>query len=409
MNDFVIKNARVVTPGRIIEKGGVAVKNGIISRVFGENEKADDATCVVDASNKWLFPGFVDLHNDAIEKEIEPRPNALFPPEIALFSLESRLLCHGITTIFHSLSFVEAESEVRNLNNIMMHIDGINRVKKYGSIRHFIHARYEVPDIAFFPVITELIEKRMVQLLSFMDHTPGQGQYKNVDNYRFYLRNDREKTGEEIRQIIESKIKKAKNSEIFNYMTRLRDIAEKHGIPIASHDDDSSEKVRFMKEFGVKISEFPVDIETAMAAKSMSQHVILGAPNVVRGMSNTGNLRAADAIENNAADSLCSDYHPSSMLHAVFILHNRHGLAIDRAVNMVSLNPAKAVGIDDSVGSVECGKTADMILVDEIDGMPVVEQVFVGGIRVLKKREMRINHGFHEWNNISKKENAFAF
>jgi alpha-D-ribose 1-methylphosphonate 5-triphosphate diphosphatase len=409
MKSFIIENANIVLPDSIIYNGSIAVQNGIITVIAKKDENIDLDLTRINAGCKWLFPGLIDLHNDAIEKEIEPRPNALFPMEIALFSLESRLLCHGITTIFHSLSFVEAESNVRNLQNIMNHIEGINRVKKHGSIRHFIHARYEIPDIAFYPIIDEMIDKDMIQLLSFMDHTPGQGQYKDVSYYRQYLRDDKKKTQDEINKIVAMKKEKSTNPKIIDYLCKLKDKALKHGLIIASHDDDSEEKILFMKKMGVTISEFPVNIETALAARKHGQHIILGAPNVIRGGSNTGNMKAIDAILNNAADSLCSDYHPSSMLHSIFMLHRKYDMCLARAVNMVSLNPAKALKLDETIGSIECGKIADIILVREIDQIPVVEEVFVGGVQVLKKREIEADHGFYDWNKINKLENAIVF
>jgi len=152
----------------------------------------------------------------------------------------------------------------------------------------------------------------------------------------------------------------------------------RNNIPIASHDDDTAEKVDVMHQMGAQISEFPLTLEAAKRAKELGMTVSMGAPNVVRGGSSTGNLSAQEAMRKGLVEVLCSDYNPTSMLYAPFVLAKKGLLRLSEAVNMVSLNPAKAIGMD-TVGSIEVGKRADMVLIDEMDGIPLVLKTIVNG------------------------------
>lgn len=388
MNNFIIENARVVTPEFVIDKGCVCINDGNINYI-GESIDNRGDMGRIDGQGMWLLPGIIDIHNDAIEKEIEPRPDAFLPLEIAMFSLENRLLTHGVTAIYHSLSFIDGVSGVRRHGKIISNVEGINRLKKSGLIRHFIHARYEITEKNFCQVLIELMEKGNIQLLSFMDHTPGQGQYKKIEVFEEYTEKSNNIDREEVKKIVKDRIEKSKDKQILEFMNLVAEKAKQLNIPIASHDDDSPDKVMFMKNKGVTISEFPINIESAQAATKEGQHVVIGAPNIIRGFSNSGNMRAIDAVQGGSANILCSDYVPSSILHAIYILHYKYGIKINEAVNMASLNAAKAVGVDEDLGSIELGKQADLILVREMGGIPFVEQMFVGGKSVFKIEKKR--------------------
>jgi alpha-D-ribose 1-methylphosphonate 5-triphosphate diphosphatase len=153
-------------------------------------------------------------------------------------------------------------------------------------------------------------------------------------------------------------------------------------IPMASHDDDSEEKIRWLKEMNINISEFPVNVDAACAARQSGIHVCLGAPNVLRGNSHSKNLSARDAVSSGYGDILCSDYSSMTILHAVFTLHKHDILPLHEAVNMASINPAKAVGISDKTGSIEEGKEADLIMVDTGEEIPRIVKTFVAGREV---------------------------
>gem|GEM_PF-6205124 len=178
-------------PDRVIENCRILISDGLISKVTGcEEIGADRETTIIDAAGKYIFPGFVDLHCDAIEKEIEPRPNTLFPTGISFRELEKKLAGQGVTTVFHSISFAEGELGLRS-NAMAARI--IKQIKKdtaqYSLIRNRIHVRFEISNMSAGEMIAALIRRRVFDLLSFMDHTPGRGQYQKVEDYRAYLAN----------------------------------------------------------------------------------------------------------------------------------------------------------------------------------------------------------------------------
>jgi len=391
MSKILIKNVNIVLKNYIIYNGSVLIKDDIFSVITRSNINICDVNAtIIDGTNKWLLPGLIDLHNDAIEKEIEPRPLAILPFEPAFFSLENRLLINGVTTIFHSISFIDEKDGIRSKSNLKKIIQGIHKVSECALIRHYVHARYEVIDIDLCMFLINLIDKGYIQLLSFMDHSPGQGQYKNADYLRIYLSKHEKKSDKEIDEIIKLRInkKETNNNGIYNSLLKLKEKAKELNIPIASHDDDSEQKIDDMIELGVNISEFPIDVETACYAKKRGMHVIGGAPNVIRGESTSGNMKVIEGIENNTIDIICSDYLPSGMLNAIFILKNKYKLHFCTAVNMVSYNPAIAVNLDHVIGAIEEGKKADCILVNEFNGLPHVEKVIIDGRLVLDKNEL---------------------
>jgi alpha-D-ribose 1-methylphosphonate 5-triphosphate diphosphatase len=387
VNSHMIFNVKIVTPAEVIENGAVFVQDELIVSVErGQSKKISKGLHCIDGQGRWLIPGIIDIHNDSIEREIEPRPNALIPMEIALFSLESRLVSHGITSVYHSLAFMEGETAVRTAPMVVANVREINDLKQHGLIRHNVHARYDMTESGFYAILTGMIEAEQVQLVSFIDHTPGQGQYKQIDVFRDYYRKKHPHLDEAaVNSLIEKRQSKTQTADAVHLIDMIAERACKYNIPIASHDDDSCEKVAFMRERGVTISEFPIDLKTAVTAASKGMHVVVGAPNIIRGRSNSGNMRAIEAIAHNAAHILCSDYMSSSILHAVFQLHHRHGLGIVDAVNMATINPARAMRADQRLGSIEPGKAADMILINETAGIPFVDRVFVNGFAVLHK------------------------
>jgi alpha-D-ribose 1-methylphosphonate 5-triphosphate diphosphatase len=378
LDGFVITNAKVVTPEGVREGVSVKVENG---RIAGIGEGASQGAREIDADGNILFPGFVDMHSDAIEKGIEPRPNTFFPVDIAVFELDKKIASCGITTMFHSLSFAELEVGLRNNNTAAGIIREINRFREKLKVNTRIHARFEITDHGAVPFLEELIRDSQIDLFSLMDHSPGQGQFKDILSFKNYYGPVYAKSDAEMDDIIERKLQ-AKKSHASRDIAHLLGICREHGIGVASHDDDSREKIQWLKEMDIGMTEFPINMAAVQAAHELGIRVCLGSPNVVRGQSSSSNLDAREAVRRGYGDILCSDYAPMTLLHAVFALE-RHGiLPIHEAAKMVSLNPARAVGIADHTGSLEAGKDADMVLVDCSDGFPRVMKTFVAGREV---------------------------
>ena len=375
---FVIINAHVVTPEGVRHNASLQVEDGRIVKIA---DSALNGSRVIDATGNFLFPGFIDIHSDAIEKGIEPRPNTFFPVDIAVYELDKKIASCGITTMYHSLSFAELEVGLRNNNTAAGIIREINKLLKKLKVNTKIHARFEITDLGAVPFLQGLIEDEQINLFSFMDHSPGQGQFRDILSFKSYYGPVYAKSDAEMDHIIERKLE-AKKSHAPVIIADMIKICREHDIAIASHDDDSREKIHWLKEMNIGMTEFPVNIEAIRAAKELGVSICLGSPNVVRGQSQAKNLSAREAISWGFGDILCSDYSPMTLLHAVLTLERLGILPLHEALKMVSLNPARAVGIALETGSLEVGKAADMVLVDHSDDFPRVLKTFVGGREV---------------------------
>lgn len=353
----MIINAKIVTPKEVINNGCVLIKNGVIECIEECSRSYVRSDCTVfDAKGKWLLPGIIDLSSDALNKEIEPIRDFFMPLKMAFFSLENRLLLHGITSTYHAIEFNDDAIDIKTTDKIISNIKGIISLKKYGLLRHYINLRYDITGKKFCSQLMEMIDSDCINLISLIDNT------KKKENYDIEDADDK------------------KDLQILDFIDLLAEKSKKHHIPMASRYDDSHEKVSSMKSTGITFSEFRVDVKVAEAAKE-SQYVVVGAPNIVNEESGNGDIDTIEAVKNGYVNVLCSDYVPSSVIHAIFILHYKHGVKIYDAVNMATINSAKAAGIDDRFGSIECGKHADLILVG--DRIPFVDQMFVNGKRVL--------------------------
>ena len=377
-DSFVIVNAQVVTPEGVLQNASLQVEDGRIAVIREGSLKGGRE---IDAAGNFLFPGFVDMHSDAIEKGIEPRPNTFFPVDIAVYELDKKIAACGITTMYHSLSFAELEVGLRNNNTAARIIREINKLQHKLKVNTKIHERFEITDLGAVPFLEDLIRDEQINLFSFMDHSPGQGQFRDILSFKSYYGPVYAKTDSEMDQIIERKLE-AKKNHASAMIAKLIEICRQHGIAIASHDDDSREKITWLKEMNIGMTEFPVNLEAIHTAHELGVSVCLGSPNVLRGQSQAKNLSAREAIDSGFGDILCSDYSPMTMLHAVGTLTKLGILPLHEAIKMVSLNPARAVGIADETGSLSEGKAADMVLVDHSDDFPRVLKTFVAGREV---------------------------
>ena len=274
--------------------------------------------------------------------------------------------------------------EIRSAKSVKK-LSELIKKKKTGShlIHNKYHLRYELDNIKCYDNVLELMDNGNVDLLSIMDHRPGQGQYKDLSIYRRHLPNQgRDLSDEEFAQLVERE--QTKPMIEGEKLTDLVKKAKSLGIPVSSHDDDSSECIQRDIKLGVDISEFPITLEVAKEAKSAGIAALLGAPNILLGGSHSGNLSAEAAVKEGCGDILCSDYYPQALLRAVFYLANKGVLTLPQAVKLVSLNPAKAVKIGDETGSLEVGKTADMLVIEkDMEGQPILKSVYIDGVAAM--------------------------
>ncbi|MFY0677854.1 MAG: alpha-D-ribose 1-methylphosphonate 5-triphosphate diphosphatase [Neptuniibacter sp.] len=384
MSKKYLTNACIILEDEILSSGSVLIEDGIISAI---NPTSVSGAEEIDLAGRILMPGMIDLHCDALEKEVEPRPGVHFPLDFACAQADKRNACAGITTVYHSLSFANEELGVRNNEFAAQIARAVHEWHPHGLVDNRVHCRYEITDETGVPILKELLAEQSMHLISMMDHTPGQGQFKNMAAYRDYLTRTYKKTHDEVDAIVERKIEAAAGAH--DRMNELAQCAHAAGISVASHDDDSAERVATMHGIGADISEFPITLEAAIAAKEAGMSTIFGAPNILRGKSQSGSMKAIEAIHQGVADCLCADYTPASLIVAVMRIPELSDLDLPAAVRLVTSNPAKAAKLDDR-GSIAVGKRADLIAVGEPGGLPQVSDVWVNGHSVY---QVRYDHG----------------
>lgn len=378
---IAITNGKIVTPCSIILNKVLMIEK---DRILDFADNPEGADKVIDAHGRYITPGFIDIHSDRIEQLIQPRPTSQMDFELSLKECERELLNLGITTMYHSISLFKDEffgkSPLRTKQNVQKIADLINNIHNRNHlIHHRFHLRLEIDNIEAFDIARTMITERKVHEISFMDHTPGQGQYRS---FEIYERTISKYQGREIKDYgINAIFEYHQNKEVlsFEHLKELACLAHSYGIAVASHDDDTESKLTLNKAIGVDICEFPIMIETAKAAHRKGFHTVVGAPNILLGGSHSGNMSAADAIVENCADILCSDYYPPAILHGIFIMCEKHGIPLNEMIKKATLNPAKAMKIDKDYGSVDVGKKADLLIIDVLDGYPVITHVLVDG------------------------------
>lgn len=381
-----IRNGIIILEDSTLTDYSILIKDDLIYDIAPTNEvDGNSVKEVIDAQNSYICPGFIDIHSDYIEHVAAPRVTSIIDFNIALQEMERELISHGITTMFHSISLLKnyGKKILRKAENVQNMAELIaNSHFNPHMVRNRFHLRFELDNIEAYESVIDYVKSGNVDLLSFMDHTPGQGQYRNIEIYKLSYLEDEGYTREQIDEIIEKRM----NSPILTYerIKKIADIACERGIPIASHDDDSKEKVDIVSTLHTGISEFPISIEAARAAKEKGMYTVMGAPNIVLGKSHNGNLSAREAVENDVVDILCSDYYPSSLLHAVFSLYDL-GYDLCKLIKYVTVNPAKATKIDDVTGTIAKGKKADILLIKRLpNNLPFITHVFVDGILICK-------------------------
>jgi len=355
-----LSDIRIVLADRVIENGAIGIRDGLIAEI--SDAPVRDA---IKAPGHTLYPGFIDMHGDMIELELEPRPKVDFPMEVAVAHLDARLAASGVTTAYAGVSFSRSakDGERRSFE----HTSNIIRAMKDNlsglRVDHRIHARFDMTYTDAIAALEGLLDAGTVDLVSVMDHTPGQGQYRNVEKLIAHRINGGV-SKEEARASIERRIGDAVPAEqLLENLTSVAKLCRAHGIAVASHDDDTVEKTNLMADMGAVISEFPVTMEAARTAVDRGLMIAMGAPNAMRGQSYSGNLSARAAHSAGLLHILAADYHPAAILPAIKALAEQDPDGLPGAVRLASVNPAKALGLTDR-GEISVGKRADLVLVD---------------------------------------------
>ncbi|EKE67695.1 alpha-D-ribose 1-methylphosphonate 5-triphosphate diphosphatase [Celeribacter baekdonensis] len=387
-----LSNLSLVLPDRVLTDGALCIENGLIAQI-AERPVSNG----IDCGGALVFPGFIDMHGDMIETELEPRPRVDFPMEVAVSHLDARLSAAGITTAYAAVSFSRAAriGERRSFEHTSQVIRDLHRLRRSCRVDHRIHARFDITYANAVQVLADLIADEQVDLVSVMDHTPGQGQYRDIERHISLIATRDGMSETEARQVVSTRIAERTRPQevILDNLRQVSKLCKSHGVALASHDDDSAKKALLMAEMGAVISEFPVTCEAAEAAAARGLLNAMGAPNAMRGQSYSGNLSAREAHAKGLLHILAADYHPAAMLAAVMTLAESDPKGLAGAAALVTANPAKALGLTDR-GRIEPGLRADLALVER-GPLTRVSATFCGGkmihsIGQLQSRDLKL-------------------
>jgi alpha-D-ribose 1-methylphosphonate 5-triphosphate diphosphatase len=352
----------LILPDRVLLRGSVRIEDGLIAEIV-EGPVASG----VQGSGMELFPGFIDMHGDMIEIELEPRARVDFPIDVALNHLDMRLAASGVTTAYAGVSFSRGvrDGEQRSFDHTSRIIRELHKARHITRVDHRIHARFDITFDNAVGVLADLLKENHVDLVSLMDHTPGQGQYRNLE---IHIKNRAAHHGvseTEARQMVTTAISQRSRPQevLLSNMREVSQMCQSNGVPLASHDDDTEDKAKLMADLGAVIAEFPVTMEAAAACAQRGMMIAMGAPNAMRGQSYSGNLSARDAHAAGLLHILAADYHPATILPAIRSLAQIDPNGLAGAARLATANPARALGLTDR-GTLEVGKRADFALVD---------------------------------------------
>jgi alpha-D-ribose 1-methylphosphonate 5-triphosphate diphosphatase len=368
----VVENARVVTPDAVVD-GGVRVEGDRIVAV-GEGV-AGGADRRIDAAGRLVVPGLVDLHGDDVEDHVFPRSGVRVDTPVAFQSADRANVAAGITTKFHAVSFIDRPSDDRSVGLATNLAEDLAETDSLLADHRF-HARCEVTNEAAIAAVEDVVDRGLADLVSVMTHIPGHGQYRSYDTFEEWFDGRSSRSREEARERWD-RTRSITREDIEVASERVLETAQAAGMPTASHDDGTREEVEWAAEHGVDICEYPITVEAARAGVEAGLVTGMGAPNLVRGGSQSGNVATADAIAADAVDALLVDYHPPSLLNAVFV---DTGEPLPERVARVTKTPAEAVGLSDR-GRVDPGARADLVVV-ETGETPTVRRAFVAGREV---------------------------
>ncbi|UNM94942.1 alpha-D-ribose 1-methylphosphonate 5-triphosphate diphosphatase [Ignatzschineria rhizosphaerae] len=376
----IFTNANVVLADEVLH-GTVVVKDGVITDISAGNITHPSA---VNFEGNYLIPGLVELHTDNLEKHMMPRPTVSWPTTSAMISHDNQIASAGITTVFDAISIGDIHPKSVRLDSLTPMIEALNYSQKHGLTRseHKLHLRCEVAHPETWGIFSENVGNEHVGLVSLMDHTPGQRQFEEISHYRVYYR---QKYGLTLDEMAAFEVQQIANAKRYSQKYRLdiADYCRNHQIVMASHDDATEDHVAESATLGMKIAEFPTTVEAAIHSTRRDLSVLMGAPNIVRGGSHSGNVAASALAKQDLLHILSSDYYPGSLIQAAFILTQEEiGFDLPKAIRCVSKNPAEAVNLRDR-GEIALGKKADLLQVSLHGNQPLIQSVWKSGKRVI--------------------------
>ena len=373
-----LTNARIVLPDEILLGTIVFDAGGIHSIADGPASLPG----AIDLEGDMVIPGVVDLHTDNLERQVQPRANARWPSRSAMVAHDAQCAAAGVTTVLDALCLGDLGFDKDRIRTFLDGVADGDALALTGLLKseHFLHLRCEMPSTDVIALLDPVADHPRVRMISLMDHSPGVGQYYNMGYYRALRAKDGMDPAAVERHI----------DRLLDQRARLRDPNRRalldrvrpSGAVLASHDDRTAEEIDENHRDGIQISEFPVAMAAAKAAKAHGMQVIAGAPNIVRGGSHSGNVNAAELVREGAVDALASDYVPASLVEAVFGCVRDTSITLPAAVALVTDRPARMAGLPDR-GRIETGLRADLVRLRVHEALPIVRQVWRAGERVI--------------------------
>lgn len=357
----LITNARIVTANEVVH-GTVDIRGRDIADVQPGRSMLPRAE---DWDGDYLLPGLVELHTDNLEKHLEPRPGVRWPAMSALLTHDAQISAAGITTVLDAMGVGDFDARSVRAMGLKDIAAALAQARTQGLLRaeHLLHMRCELACDNMLEVVEPFLADPTVRLVSLMDHTPGQRQWMDIERFRTYTQRNQRWSDDYLAEVVrERQDMQARNAgrNRNGLLARCRARA----IPLASHDDTVVEHIHEAVDAGISISEFPTTIDAARAARAHGLAIVMGAPNLVRGGSHSGNVSALDLARLDLLDCLSSDYVPHALLHGAFLLRDEAGWSLPRAVASVTRAPARMVGLEDR-GEIAPGQRADLLRVRE--------------------------------------------
>jgi alpha-D-ribose 1-methylphosphonate 5-triphosphate diphosphatase len=378
--ESVLTNARIVT-GDEIFCGSLLLRDGHIADIDTQSSALSSA---IDLEGDLLLPGLVELHTDNLERHFSPRPGVTWPALRAVIAHDAEIAASGITTVLDAvrLGYVRGESEI--VRRVGQLVEAIDQTNSRGMLRvdHQLHFRCEISTPDVVESLEGFLGHPLARLVSVMDHTPGQRQFADIEKYREYYLGKYGFSEAELQEFMtEARAAQARYSE--PNRRGIVDLCHALGVSLASHDDATKAHVGEAVRDGMVIAEFPTTVEAAEESRRHGLKVLMGAPNLVRGKSHSGNVSALELGHAGLLDILSSDYVPASLLHAAFELADKvEAIDLPQAISTVTSGPARAVGLVDR-GEIAIGQRADLIQVRQHDGAELVRRVWCEGERIV--------------------------
>jgi alpha-D-ribose 1-methylphosphonate 5-triphosphate diphosphatase len=372
MQPLTITGGRVLLQTYGLQPVSLVLADGLIARIDGAVRDG----MALDATGLWVLPGIVDIHGDAFERQLQPRPGVDFPADIALVDTEAQLLANGITTAFHGVT-LSWEPGLRSLATWRALLHALAARRWNCDMR--VHLRWEAYNLDGLDTALADIAMGRVHLVAFNDHTPA--ILRRIDDLVFGAKYS-ERAGMTVAQFRDLALCVGQRAaEVPAGVARIAAAALAAGVPMASHDDESVRTRDAFRALGARICEFPTAEQVGRAARTAGDFVVMGSPNVVRGRSHLGWASAARMAEDGVCTVLSSDYFYPAMLRAALTLALRGVLDLPRAWALISANPAAAARLNDR-GTIAEGMRADIVLVDP-GSSQVVATIAAGRIAYL--------------------------